>query len=692
MVNLIATSMAPDSSGTPETRIGDLPHDIRIEADLRIPLSDGRRLSARLWIPIDADKNPVPALVEYAPFRHRDFTYPRDAVIHPWFAGHGYASIRLEPAGSQESDGPPMDEYVAREQEDCVEALAWIAAQDWCAGTTGMFGMSWGAFSALQVAALRPPSLKAIIPVHGTDDRYNDDIHYKGGCLLSANLAWGALYQTYMMRPPDPLVSDTGKPDAAWRARWLQRIEQAPDILSHWLGHSCRDEYWKHGSICEDYSRIDAATYVMCGWADGYKNAAMRMINGLTCPHRVLIGPWGHTYPHIALPGPQIGFLQEATRWWDKWLKGIDNGIDDEPPICLYMQDAVPPQSAYEHRAGRWISETEWPTKNVTDETCYLSGNALASSPGPTSTLQIRSPLSNAIAGGEWLPHGVGPEMPLDQRTEDSGSLCFDMPVLDKPMELCGIPVVSLSVSPDTSNGTICVRLCDIAPDGQSTLITYGLLDLARRNRLDHPEPLEPGSWHRVEIAFNAIAQQVPAGHRLRLAISTQSWPLTWPSPEIMTLSVETGNCSLRLPCRRLDAPDGEIPQFEPPLLPPHTPLEWSRPVARDRVIRQDVVTGEISRTYIKDDGNYRIAENELDVESFGKIIFKAKGEDPLSARADLFFDITITQEEWSTNLQTRLEIRADRDAFHIEGFHRAKEEGEEVYLKLVDTKIPRQK
>lgn len=182
MVNLIATSMAPESSGTPETRIGDLPHDIRIEADLRIPLSDGRRLSARLWIPIDADINPVPALVEYAPFRHRDFTYPRDAIIHPWFAGHGYASIRLEPAGSQDSDGPPMDEYVAREQEDCVEALAWIAAQDWCAGTTGMFGMSWGAFSALQVAALRPPSLKAIIPVHGTDDRYNDDIHYKGGC------------------------------------------------------------------------------------------------------------------------------------------------------------------------------------------------------------------------------------------------------------------------------------------------------------------------------------------------------------------------------------------------------------------------------------------------------------------------------------------------------------------------------
>lgn len=679
MVNLIAAPMTSTNS------VGEMPMDFRVEADLRIPLADGRRLSARMWIPVDADANPVPALVEYAPFRHRDFTYPRDAVIHPWFAGHGYASIRLEPAGSQDSDGPPMDEYVAREQADCVEALAWIAAQAWCSGQTGMFGMSWGAFSALQVAALRPPSLKAIIPVHGTDDRYNDDIHYKGGCLLCANLAWGALYQTYTMRPPDPHVSG-----ADWREAWVDRMRQAPDILAQWIGHHCRDDYWKHASVSENYSQIEAATYVMCGWTDGYTNAALRMINGLDCPHRVLIGPWGHTYPHIALPGPQIGFLQEATRWWDRWLKGVDNGIDKEPPVRIYMQKSVPPHHSYTERDGRWFVEREWPSPHVDDRILHLGQGSLDTDPGPESILRIRSPLANAIEGGEWLPHGVGPEMPLDQRYEDGGSLCFDTPVLESDLEICGTPSARLTVCPDTSNGTLCVRLCDVAPDGQSTLVSYGLLDIARRNGLDHPEPVVPGAWLDIEIDLNGIAQQVPAGHRLRLAVSTQSWPLTWPTAKAMTLSVRTGVSSLVLPCRRPGAPDGDVPVLEPARVPQPADIEWMRPVRRERAVRRDVVSGEVSRTYVKDDGAYRVRENGMEVDSRGEIVFSSTGEDPLSARADLDFRIKLGRGVWSTTLETRLRITSDRTAFYITGVHKAVEGDEEVFVRPVDTRIPR--
>lgn len=679
MVNLIAAPMTSTNS------VGDMPYEFTVEADLRIPLADGRRLSARMWIPVDADVNPVPALIEYAPFRHRDFTYPRDAVIHPWFAGHGYASIRLEPAGSGDSDGPPMDEYVPREQADCVEALAWIAAQDWCSGHTGMFGMSWGAFSALQVAALRPPSLKAIIPVHGTDDRYNDDIHYKGGCLLCANLAWGALYQTYMMRPPDPHVAG-----ADWRDAWVERMRQAPDILAQWVGHHSRDDFWKHGSVREDYSRIEAATYVMCGWTDGYSNAALRMIDGLDCPHRVLIGPWGHTYPHIALPGPQIGFLQEATRWWDRWLKGVDNGVDREPPVRLYMQKSVPPRHSYTERDGRWFVESEWPSPYVDERTYHLGEASLDREPGSACVLRVKSPLANAIAGGEWLPHGVGPEMPLDQRSEDGGSLCFDTPVLDADLEICGTPTVCLAASSDMSHGTVCLRLCDVAADGQSTLITYGVLDLARRHGRDHPEPVVPGSWLDLEIDLNGIAQQVPAGHRLRLAVSTQSWPLTWPTAEAMTLSLTTATSVLRLPCRRPGAPDGEVPMFDPALVPPPADIEWMRPVRREREVKHDVVSGEISRTYVKDDGAYRVRETGMEVDSVGEIVFSSKGEDPLSARADLHFRIIMGWEDWSTTLETRLRITSDKTAFHICGNHKALDGEEEVFVRPVDRRFPR--
>ena len=393
MVNLIAAE-------SDETAVETcFPFEIRIIDDLRIPLSDGRHLSARMWIPVDTEKVPVPAVVEYAPFRHRDFTYLRDAVIHPWFAGHGYASLRLEPSGSMDSDGPPLDEYVVQEQDDCVEALAWIARQTWCSGVTGMFGMSWGAFSALQVAARRPPSLRAIIPVHGTDDRFADDVHYLGGCLSSVSLAWGALYQTYMARPPFR-DGDT----KAWLSAWKTRATQAPDILGAWVGHQTRDAYWRHGSICEDYGAIEAATFVVCGWADGYTNAAVRMAEHLQCPNRVLIGPWAHTYPHIALPGPQIGFLEEATHWWDRWLKGKKNGADAGPRVTFYMQDGAPPAPSYQYRAGRWISEATWPSPHVTARRLYLSGETLGDAPGPEDVLTIRTPLANAVNGWEWLP------------------------------------------------------------------------------------------------------------------------------------------------------------------------------------------------------------------------------------------------------------------------------------------------
>ena len=135
MVNLIA---APVDLLQPWTQF---PHDVQIHSSIKIPLSDGSWLHARAWIPEGATDNPVPALVEYAPFRHRDFTAPRDALIHPWFAGHGYVSLRVELRGSGDSGGLPQDEYVLQEQDDALEALEWIAAQDWCDGSTGMFGM-----------------------------------------------------------------------------------------------------------------------------------------------------------------------------------------------------------------------------------------------------------------------------------------------------------------------------------------------------------------------------------------------------------------------------------------------------------------------------------------------------------------------------------------------------------------------
>src|SRR5690242_13008433 len=284
-----------------------------------ITLKDGVRLSARMWLPDDAETNPVPAILEYIPYRKRDGTRGRDEPMHHYFAGHGYASIRVDLRGSGESDGLLEDEYLQLELDDGVEVIAWIAAQKWCNGSVGMMGKSWGGFNCLQVAALRPKPLKAVLSVCSTDDRYADDIHYMGGCLLNDNLWWGAIMLAYQARPQDPAIAGEG-----WRADWLDRLDRLPFFPALWAAHQRRDDYWRHGSICEDFSAITCPVFAVGGWADAYTNAIPRLLEGLTVPRLGLIGPWAHIYPQDGSPGPAIGFLQEATRWWDHWLKDED--------------------------------------------------------------------------------------------------------------------------------------------------------------------------------------------------------------------------------------------------------------------------------------------------------------------------------------------------------------------------------
>ena len=235
------------------------------------------------------------------------------------------------------SSGELADEYLSRELEDACEVIDWISRQSWCSGAVGMMGKSWGGFNALQTAALRPPALKAIITVCSTDDRYADDIHYMGGALLNDNLWWGTIMLAYQARPPDPALVGEG-----WRDEWLERLKSLPFFPALWLAHQRRDAYWRHGSVCEDFSAITCPVFAVGGWADAYTNAVPRLLEGLKVPRLGLIGPWAHVYPQDGMPGPAIGFLQEALRWWDHWLKGEDRGIMAEPMLRAFIEHWSP--------------------------------------------------------------------------------------------------------------------------------------------------------------------------------------------------------------------------------------------------------------------------------------------------------------------------------------------------------------
>ena len=402
-------------------------------------------------------------------------------------ATRAFAST-LEAAAS--SDGLLFDEYAKQEQDDGVEVIAWLAAQPWCSGVVGMMGISWGGFNGLQIAARRPPALKAIVTICSTDDRYADDAHYMGGTLLTAaDLSGPRSFSAQCAFRPTRCWSAIAGGRCGWSA-----CENVPLFFELWLQHQRRDAYWKHGSVCEDYAAIQCPVYAVGGWTDAYKNAIPRLLEGLTVPRKGLIGPWAHGYPHFALPGPQIGFLQEMLRWWDYWLKGIDTGVMDEPMLRAWMTESVKPASHHEALPGRWVAEPSWPPPGITPRRLFLTDEGLRDEPAPLTARALCSPQTVGKCAGNWVPFGRGHDQADDQREDDLRSLVFETPPLDTPIEILGAAIVTLDVASDKPIANLVVRLCDVHPSGESLRVSYGVLNLTHRDGHEKPAPLAPGA------------------------------------------------------------------------------------------------------------------------------------------------------------------------------------------------------
>lgn len=672
----------------------EFPHTIRHIENTWIPLPDGTRLAARIWMPEDAEKHPVPALLEYIPYRKRDDERGKAASIHSYFAGYGYASMRVDIRGSGESEGVLPDEYLAQEQEDALSILRWIAGQKWCSGTVGIFGISWGGFNALQIAALRPPELGAIITVCSTDDRYADDIHHMGGCLLGDNLSWASTMFDYNSLPPDPqLVGDR------WREMWHRRLNESGLWLEKWLNHQRRDEYWKHGSVCEDYSAIQVPVYAISGWADGYTNSVFRLLANLEGPRKGLVGPWSHKYPHLGEPGPAIGFLQEALRWWDRWLKGRDTGMDSEPMLRVWMQNSVPPTTRYSYRPGRWVAEREWTAEEGENRIYALDRGGrllkVATQADRTGSnkgvaLRLQSPLALGLYAGKWCSYAAGPDLAYDQRAEDGGALVFDTEVLDSDFEILGAPRAELEVSVDRPVAMIAARLSDVDSTDRAARITYGLLNLTHRNSSESPEPLEPGRRYRVSVTMNHIAQHFPAGNRLRLSLSTSYWPLAWPPPEPVTMTVYPANSCLVLPVRTPQADDEELAPFAEAEAAPEGSTTLIEPERHDWIVRRNLATDESTLEVNNDHGTYHLDEIDLTMQTRALELYSCWGNDFTSIRGDTFWQRTLSRGAWKVQTKTRTVLTSTKDHFRVSAELDAYEGEERVFCKSWSVEIPR--
>ncbi len=645
-----------------------------------IPLPDGTRLSARIWLPAGARDLPAPAVLEFLPYRRRDVTAPRDESTYPYFAQQGIAGVRVDLRGTGDSDGFFDDEYSETELADAEAVIAWIADQPWCSGKVGMMGISWGGFNALQLAARRPPALGAVISIASTVDRFADDIHYKGGCHLSAQVNWATTMLMNISRPPDAAVVGED-----WRRQWLARLERQAPLIETWLSHQRRDDFWRHGSICEDFSALDAPALVIAGTADGYRNTPWLALAGLGAPNQAITGPWIHKYPHFARPRPCIDFLGEAVNWWRRWLSVAEAGSEDQPVHRLYLSEAVRPGVWRDSEPGRWVAldgASGAPLR------LHLTGDGrLARSASPDSDVTVHTRQDCGADGGEYFAVNPGPDLPGDQRADDALSVCFETGPLDKAVEVIGPPVLRLPVRIDAATGNLVARLVDVHPDGTAHRVSLGVLNLAHRKGSASPRPMNPGQVETIELKLDVTGYRFLPGHRIRLALATSYFPYILPPPSDVTAVVTTGAEAW------LDLPSAGYQEIDMPTPPgrdtlPAYPADPTG--SADRRVSRSFADGRTTVTVTDDTGQVTHPENGMTWRERRRSDWSIAPDDPLRFEGREHFTAMRRRNGVTTETIATARLTATAGDWVVESELTARLDGEVVFSRSWQRNIPR--
>ncbi|MEM9320514.1 MAG: CocE/NonD family hydrolase [Pseudomonadota bacterium] len=638
-------------------------------------MPDGVALAGRLFLPERAASCQVPAVLEFLPYRRRDVTAARDEATYPAYMQAGIAGIRVDLRGTGDSGGTFDDEYSEQELRDAEAVIAWIADQPWCTGAVGMMGISWGGFNALQLAARKPPALKAVVSIASTVDRFADDIHFKGGAMMSSNLYWATQMLGRAALPPDAAVLGE-----EWRSRWMARLESLPSLAARWHKAQRRDAYWQHGSICEDFTAVQIPCLMIAGWADGYRNTPWKARAGMGPLVRAITGPWVHLYPHFAEPGPRIDFVAETVAWWQHWLGGRDTGAQHSPAHRLWLSQAVDPRAPRLHEPGRWISIT--PEAEDTTEVLHLSTGALHAHPG-TGRQTLRTPGNCGLDGGEYFTQAPG-DLPGDQARDDALSLCFDTAPLEAELDIIGMPELRVPVALDSPQGHLIARLCDLHPDGTSHRITMGVLNLAHRHGSAAPTLMSPGREEDVTLTLDATAYRLLPGHRLRLALSTAYFPLVLPHPTDATATLDLSRAALRLPChafRQIDLPDCDDPR---PSFPKDSP-----PLAERRVTGGEK-GGPVTVSVRASSGRTTHPGHGLSWQDDRQSDWSITPDDPLSAAGNEMCIGTRWRDGICTRVEAEGALRVTQTDWLIEARLTAYEDEKEVFRRSWSDRIPR--
>ena len=649
-----------------------------------IPMPDGVRLAATLFMPDGAKPGEkFPALLEYLPYRKDDATAARDYPIHAYFARRGYVSVRVDIRGFGASEGIPTDrEYSEREQLDGEQVIAWLASQPWSSHDVGMFGISWGGFNAIQMAMRHPPALKAILAVDATEELFHDDIHYIDGLMhidefeLNMDMAPGM----------------TGAPEYTLDEKVLgPRFEAAPWSLLY-LKHQRDGEFWR--SPVRPLKDIKIPCFLIGGLLDGYRDSIPRMLEQVKAPVKAIIGPWNHTFPNDAEPGPQIEWRDQAVRWWDYWLKGRNTGIMDEAPLAVFMRDWHAPDAHLKTVPGHWRAELFWPPRDLEGTTLYLhDAHLLSTQPAQPASHQLRYVPSVGVEAGFWWG-----ELLTDQRPVDAFSLTYDSAPLKEDLAILGRPHAVLDASSTAPLADWFARLSDVAPDGSVTLVTGAGLSGAQRESKSgsaqgsatDPKDLEPGKTYALDVEMHVTSWVFPKGHRIRLAVSNALWPMVWPTPYNMTTSLELGTRNgSRLVLPLVPPSPHAPPQFSPP-----EPSEERKdivsigfPFPGEWTTERDQVNGKTKVIWSGKSSEEYPWGKETDLE---KLTYAADDNHPEISSIQGEADTTIVFKDRVLLWRGRLNVSSDAKSFYYKYTRELLKDGQTVKQKTWEETIPR--
>ena len=344
----------------------------------------------------------------------------------------------------------------------------------------------------------------------------------------------------------------------------------------------------------------------------------------------------------------------------------------------------------YVSRAGRWIAEASWPSSQIDDTILRLAAAGLVEGEASTAVLTHRSPTTVGVDDGEWCPYGYDADLPLDQRGADGQSLGFDTEPLAEPLEILGAPIVTLDLTVDQPRALVAVRLNDVAPNGESTRVTFGLLNLTHRESHEHPSLLEPGKRYRVCVKLNDVAHQFSVGHRIRLAISTNWWPLVWPSPVPVTLNLITGESQIVLPTRPQREEKLALRSYEAPACAPPAQHSAMAPYQRGRAVTLNAGTGETVVEASKDRGRFYLHEVDIECSSSGLERNVIRDADPLSSVGETDYAISLKRADWEVRTESHPTLSSTADEFLVSASMDAYEGTKRVFAKTWSTRIAR--